>query len=56
MSRSLLSHSHICRRGRVASAVVSEENAITSSLSDSGGFKLTYLEVGFHFLIGLSHI
>lgn len=44
MSRSLLSHSHICRRGRVASAVVSEENAITSSLSDSGGFKLTYLE------------
>ncbi|KAK9903833.1 hypothetical protein M0R45_000940 [Rubus argutus] len=34
----------ICRRGRVASAVVSEENAITSSLSDSGGFKLTYLE------------
>lgn len=57
MSRSHVSKSHVYRRGEVVSALVSEENAVTSSSSDdTDGFKLTYLEVSFHFLIGLSHI
>lgn len=44
-----------CRLSRAVSAVVSEENAVGSSSSGTGVFKLTYLEVGFGFLdLGLS--
>ncbi|XP_050374057.1 uncharacterized protein LOC126791625 [Argentina anserina] len=44
-SMSLISKSHSYRKGRVVSALISEENAITSSSSDdTDGFKLTYLE------------
>ena len=41
------------RWGRILSAVVSEENAVGSSFSatDDDVFKLTYLEVGFWYLI-----
>ncbi|XP_004297137.1 PREDICTED: uncharacterized protein LOC101304764 [Fragaria vesca subsp. vesca] len=45
MSRSHVSKSHVYRRREVVSALVSEENAVTSSSSDdTDGFKLTYLE------------
>ena len=57
MSRSLVSKSHLYKRSAIVSALVSEESAVTSSSSDdTDGFKLTYLEVDFHILIGLSRI
>ena len=37
------------RLGRVFSAVVSDGDAVGSSFSGTDVFKLTYLEVGFHF-------
>jgi hypothetical protein len=44
-----------CRLSRAVSAVVSEENAVGSSSSGTGVFKLTYLEVGLAFLIWVFH-
>lgn len=40
---------HNYRLGRVVSAVISEENPVSSTISGADAFKLTYLEVGFRF-------